>query len=590
VKEILKFYQFLGKYRWQMALFLGVASISVILETIRPYWLKQILDNAGMGNNELVWKYLALFGVSTIGANLISALSYYLGDRVLIPLSREIRETVFNRIMVLDFAYHVNKNTGSLISAFRRGDGAVFSIFQNIHQELFRVLIALMVTLVFLFRLSVPIASALILLFIVNLGLIGWLIKINLISRKNFNKSEDEISGIIADTMINYETVKFFAAEQRERARLADKFQEWTKTFWKFSNSFKIMDVSIGTVSGLGMLAILAMAISRLGNGFTLGDLVMVSGFITGFYYQFFNLFFRIREIAKSVTDLEKYLEILDNEIVVKDPKRPIKVKNPKGRIEFKKVGFVYPKNKEKILDDINLVITPGQKVAFVGRSGAGKTTLVKLLLRFYDTSEGVIKVDGIDIKRIDKSVLRSMISVVPQEPIMFNNTIKFNLAYGKEGAEMEEIRMAANRASILEFIEKLPKGWETEVGERGIKLSGGQKQRLAIARCLLADPKILIFDEATSNLDSESEKRIQEALEEVSKRRTVIIIAHRFSTIRGADKIVVLSNGTIVETGKHDQLIEKNGLYKMLWTLQAKGKLGQEEGIGGTKMMVVQG
>lgn len=590
MKEILKFYQFLGKYKWQMALFLGVASISVVLETIRPYWLKQILDNAGTGNSELVWKYLALFGVSTIGASLVSALSYYLGDRVLIPLSREIRETVFNRIMVLDFAYHVNKNTGSLISAFRRGDGAVFSIFQNIHQELFRVLIALIVTLVFLFRLSVPIASALILLFIVNLGLIGWLIKINLISRKNFNKSEDEISGIIADTMINYETVKFFAAEQRERARLAHKFQEWTKTFWKFSNSFKIMDISIGTVSGLGMLAILAMAISRLGNGFTLGDLVMVSGFITGFYYQFFNLFFRIREIAKSVTDLEKYLEILDNEIVVKDPKRPVKVNNPKGRIEFKGVGFVYPKNKEKILDDINLVIAPGQKVAFVGRSGAGKTTLVKLLLRFYDTSEGVIKVDGVDIKRIDKSALRSMISVVPQEPIMFNNTIKFNLAYGKEGAEMEEIRMAANRASILEFIEKLPNGWETEVGERGIKLSGGQKQRLAIARCLLADPKILIFDEATSNLDSESEKRIQEALEEVSKRRTVIIIAHRFSTIRGADKIVVLSNGTIAETGKHDQLIEKNGLYKMLWTLQAKGKLGQEEGIGGTKMMVVQG
>lgn len=574
---VMRFYQFLGKYKRRLTVFLLVATISVILETIRPYWLKMILDSAGGGKQGEAIRFLVFFGISTVGANWVSALSYYLGDRVIIPLSKDIRETIFQKVMELDFAYHVDKNTGSLISAFRRGDGAVFSIFQSLFRELFRVLIALVVTLIFLFAVSAPMAWALLILFFGNLLLIWRLIDSNLKYRRAFNKSDDEIAGIIADTMINYETVKFFAAEGRERRRLADQFKDWLSKFWDFSNSFRIMEVSVGTTSGLGMILILYMAITQLGKTFSLGDLVMVAGFITGFYYQFFNLFFQIRDVAKNVSDMERYFGILDNEIRVKDPKRPAKIRAAKGKIEFKGVGFVYPKTQEKILDDINLIIKPGQKVAFVGRSGAGKTTLVKLLLRFYDPSQGIIKVDGVDIRKMKKSTLREKLSVVPQEPIMFNNTIKYNLAYGKENATMEEIETAADRANILEFIVKLPLAWETQVGERGIKLSGGQKQRLAIARCLLADPKILVFDEATSNLDSESERKIQGALEEVSKERTVIIIAHRFSTIRGADKIVVLSNGTIVETGKHQQLIEKKGLYYMLWTLQAKGKLEKE-------------
>ena len=589
MKEILKFLKFMKRYRLRMMTFLVVSTVSVIMSTTSPYWMKRILEDAQIGDIKGVWFYLGMFGISLVGGNLIEALSFYLGDKVIIPLSKEIREKVFHKVLELDFAYHVNKNTGSLISAFRRGDGAVFTIFQSVFQELFRVVIALMVTLYFLFRASVPIGMALLGLFFLNLGLIWWLISKNLKYRKEFNKKDDEVAGIISDTMINYETVKFFAAENKEKRRLSDKFQEWSRTFWGYANSFRLMDISIGTVAGSGILMIMLMTVRQLGKTFSIGDLVMVSGFVTNFYYQFFNLFFRIRDIAKAGTDLEKYLGILDNEIKVKDPTKPAKIDRPEGKIELIKVGFVYPKNKQKVVDDINLTINPGERVAFVGRSGAGKTTLVKLLLRFYDPSQGIIKVDGINIKKIKKSTLRSMVSVVPQEPIMFNNTIKYNLAYGKEKASLKEIREAAERANILEFIEKLPKKWKTEVGERGIKLSGGQKQRLAIARCILADPKILIFDEATSNLDSESEKKIQTALEEVSKDRTVILIAHRFSTIRGADKIVVLSNGTIAEIGKHNDLIKKNGLYKMLWTLQAKGKLTQEAGIGEAKTAVAE-
>lgn len=577
MKSLLRFYQFLGKYKWRMLIFLSITALTVVLETIRPYWLKGILDNAQTNNFKAVFNFLILFGVSTIGANMVSALSFYFGDKILIPFTREIREIIFGKVLELDFAYHVNKNTGSLISAFRRGDGAVFSIFQDIHQELFRVLIALIVTLFFLFRSSVPIALSLLILFIGNIFLIWWLIKINLKYRKEFNDAEDNISGIITDSLINYETVKFFAAEDKERLRLGKSFNIWSKKFWDFSNSFRLMDISIGTTSGLGMLLILWMAIKKLNNGFTLGDLVMVSGFITGFYYQFFNLFFRIRDIAKSITDLDKYFGILDNTTQVPDPISPETLENPKGSLVFKHLAFAYPGTFDRVLEDIDLEIKSGEQVAFVGRSGAGKTTLLKLLLRFYDATSGLIKFDDVDIRKFSKSYLRSLMAVVPQEPIMFNNSIKFNLSYGKENAKFSELKKVAAEANILDFIEKQPKKWRTVVGERGIKLSGGQKQRLAIARALLVDPKILIFDEATSNLDSESERKIQSALKLASKNRTVIIIAHRFSTIRNADKIVVLSNGTIAEVGKHVDLIKKAGLYKMLWTLQSKGKLVSE-------------
>lgn len=559
-----------------MAAFMLVNTLSVVLDSMRPWTMKMILDNATISNQTSIIFYLGLFGVSVIGVNLINALQYYLADFVKIPISKQIREVVFKKILDLDFAYHVDKNTGALISAFKRGDGAVDSIFSAIFQEIYWTIIYIGIASWFLFRTDIYIGFVLIGLFCINMILIFWLIKKNLGKRKAFNKSEDEISGIITDTMINYDTVKYFAAEKKEQKRLSDKFVEWTKNVWGYANTFRLMDITVGTVSASGMLLMLYLAISRLNNGLTVGDIVLVSGFVTSIHFQFFHLFSQIRQIAKHAIDLETYSNILNNETTVKEIGNPKKLINPKGKIEFKNIGFVYPKDNSKILDGINLKIKAGNKVAFVGRSGAGKTTLVKLLLRFYDPSEGMILMDGIDIKHISKCDLRKMIAVVPQEPVLFNRTIKFNLAYGREDATMAEIEFSAAQANILEFIEHLPKGWETEVGERGIKLSGGQKQRLAIAMALLTDPKVLVFDEATSNLDSESEKQIQLALEEVSKTRTVIIVAHRFSTVRDADKIVVLSAGSIAEVGKHDELIAKGGIYEKLWSLQTKGKLIQ--------------
>jgi len=343
------------------------------------------------------------------------------------------------------------------------------------------------------------------------------------------------------------------------------------------------MDISIGTVSNIGMFLIFWITITKLAKGqIGIGDFVMVASFMTGFYYIFFDLLWRLRNIARHYVDIKNYFAILDEEVLVKDPKNPENIKEVKGNIDFYNTTFNYGNSHSQILKNINLSIKAGESVAFVGRSGAGKTTLIKLLLRFYDVSEGEILLDGVNIKNLAKSQLRSYVGVVPQEPILFNNTIGYNVAYGNDNATSKDIEKVTKMANLHDFIESLPEKYETPVGERGIKLSGGQKQRLAIARMLLSDPKIIVFDEATSNLDSESEKLIQKSLWRVAKNKTVLIIAHRFSTVRKVDRIIVLEDGEIAQIGNHEELIsDENGLYYYLWNLQVRGEekqLGDDE------------
>lgn len=575
------FYFFVFKYKYHFALLILTLVVAVILENSAPYILKLIVDAATKGELAGIGRLLLIYVGTRIAFSLVDALSYTLGDAVMIPASRDARISVFKKIQDLDFAYHVNKNTGSLISAFKRGDGAFYTLFMNLHQEVLRTVMSLIVVLIFLSGININILLMMLGMAIVNGVAMIWLIKLNVQKRKNFNDAEDRISGIITDNLINYETVKFFAQEKGEAKRLKRSFVPWTKCFWGYANSFRVTDVTIGLISSVGMFFILRLALKMLtSNQIGIGDFVMISGFLMGFYYRFFGLFFQMRNIVKSFADLQRYLEILGNEVVVKDPDKPLYLgEKLEGKIDFVDVGFKYPGNRKKVLDKINLQIKPGETVAFAGRSGAGKTTLIKLLLRFYDLTKGKILIDGVDITKLEKSHLRSFIGVVPQEPVLFNNSIEFNIGYGKEGVNLKEIRAAARMANLDDFIMGLPDKYQTEVGERGIKLSGGQKQRLAIARAMLIDPKILVFDEATSNLDSESEEMVQQALWNTAKNRTVLIIAHRFSTIRRADKIVVLDGGQIAEVGSHQKLIGKrSGVYKKLWELQSKGKLEKDE------------
>lgn len=575
IKTLKTFYGFVFHYKKAFIRFILVLTLAAVLENLTPYLYKLLIDAIPSKNYQLLIRLILLFAGLKIATNLIDASSFYLGEKILVPASRDARLRIFEQIQDLDFAFHINKSTGSLISAFKRGDSAFFTFFYNIHHEVLRVVVSLLVALFFFVKITPLIALLLLLTFFSN-SLVGWyLIKINVKRRAAFNEAEDEISAVIADNLINYETVKFFAQEKREAIRLKEQFKNWAEKFLAYFRSFRFMDIAVGTLSNIGILLIFWIVIGKLiRNEIGVGDLIMVLTFSTGFYYRFFDLVYHFRNIAKDQTDIERYFNLLDEKVLVKDPVKPVNLKKVKGEIRFENVSFTYPEQKEKILTGINLHIVPGESIAFVGRSGVGKTTLIRLLMRFYDVDKGRILLDGIDIQNLTKSHLRSFIGIVPQEPILFNNTIGFNIGYGNGKASRKQIIKATKIANLHDFIETLPLKYETQVGERGIKLSSGQKQRLAIARMLLIEPKIIIFDEATSNLDSESEYLIQDALWKIAKNRTVLIIAHRFATVRKVNKIAVLDKGRIVEIGSHGELLKKKGVYTYLWGLQSKGEI----------------
>lgn len=571
-----EFYGFLARYKRAFIAFsLLLISVSV-LKSIVPYIYKLLIDAVPLKNHDLLIRVVLLYGVIRILISILGLAKDYAGDKVICPAARDVRLKIFRHVQDLDFAFHINKSTGSLISIFKRGDRAFFNLFFRITNNIIPVLTSLSVTLFFFVKIIPSLTLVMMLVFIINLAVGWWLIKLNVAKRRLFNKAEDKISAIITDNLINYETVKYFAQEQREERRLKEKFKDWIEKILDYGNSFRLIDITIGILSSLGIVAILWIAVGGLTKGIiSAGDMVLIISSVSSFYFTFFKLLYGLRDIVKEYTDIRQYFSILDKKILVKDPEKPARIEKIRGDIVFEKVDFSYPQGKQNALIDLNLHIKAGESVAFVGRSGAGKTTIIKLLLRFFDINRGKILIDNIDIRKFTKNQLRSFIGVVPQEPILFNNTIGFNIAYGRNTANKKEVAKAIKMANLYEFIQGLPQKYETMVGERGVKLSGGQKQRLAIARALLINPRIIIFDEATSNLDSESEKSIQNALWKIAKNRTILIIAHRLSTVLRADKIVIVDNGKIVQSGSHKELIKEKGIYQHLWRLQSEGKIG---------------
>lgn len=544
-----------------------------IMENIDPYFYKLFVDLIPKGNQREIAVVLVLFGINRMATLIIENLMRAAGDAALLPAARDARVAVVQKMHDLDFAFHTSKSTGSLISLIKRGDGAFFDFFHSININSVRVVFGFGIMIFFLIRIRWEIA----LLSAISFGMAGiatrFLIRNNIRARKEFNVAEDQISDIIVDNLINFETVKLFAREKWERKRLENGFTDWIKKLWGYSVSFRAIDMWVGGLGNAGFVAVLVMGLDLVKKGeMTVGDYVMVLGFITNFFNQFFQLVYNLRNIAKNSVDIQKYFGILNEEVKVKDPIKPIKIKGVAGEVKFSRVTFAYLANKKKAVYDIDLTIRPGQSVALVGHSGVGKTTLVKLLMRFFDPNKGKITIDGIDIREMTKEDLRSHMGVVPQEPVMFNNTIAYNIAYGQDKPSKREITAAAKMANLHDFIMTLPEKYETNVGERGVRLSGGQKQRLAIARMILKNPDIIIFDEATSQLDSESEKMIQDAFWKVASNKTTIIIAHRLSTVIRAEKIVVMEKGRIKEIGSHRQLLaDQNSLYNRFWRLQSE-------------------
>ncbi|WKZ27788.1 MAG: ABC transporter ATP-binding protein [Candidatus Dojkabacteria bacterium] len=571
------------RYNWKYPYAVIIGAILVILSRVTGnyaiYFYKFLVDS--LEQLDITFVLQILFGFIAIRA--ISFILEILGDTIndiyFINTSRDLKVDVFSHLHDLDYTYHANKRSGSLISTLRRGEGAHFSMNIEINRNLLRLLVNFIFVSFAFSILDSKLLMVVIGIVFVNIVTATFLVKRNISKRRLLNTQEDRISGIVVDNMINYETVKYFAKEKEEISRIKSEYATWKSAVWKYINTFRLIDISTGSLSLLGAGLVLFIALYETTSGnFSVGDFVLVAGFVTTFFPNLEDVVWRFREIAKNYSDLEKYIGILTHKPQILDPANPKKINlsDAKGTIEFRDVDFSYNKS-ESTIKDFNLVINAGETVAFVGSSGAGKSTLTKLLLRFYDVQKGEILIDGVSIKDITKSNLRSLLGVVPQEPVLFNESIGYNIGYGAKKYELEKVKDAAKIANLDEFISSLPKGYDTEVGERGIKLSGGQKQRLAIARMFIENPPVIIFDEATSQLDSKSEKLIQESFWRVSAGKTTIIIAHRLSTILRADRIIVIDNGRIAESGTHHELLAKNGIYHSLWKLQQGEFIGSE-------------
>lgn len=566
------FYRFEAKKKYWFVIFVVLIVAAAVVGNLTPYFYKLFVESLESGDKTYLINLLYIFvGIRFLDL-ILNSLSYVVGDIVSFDAGVDARVKIFKHLQDLDFAFHTQKSTGSLISKMKRGDGAFYSLHHAIHHRILPVIFGFGVMMYFFAEIDPRISWLVFISLVINFAVTRVVVSYNIKKRKEFNKEEDKISGIIVDNIINFETVKLFAKENWERGRLKSAFAPWVKKLWGYANSFRVFDLSVGGLVNASILVILLISLNmQFGGELTTGDFILVLGFVNTLFPKFFDLVYGFRDIAKNYADIEKYFGILNYNIEIKDPQKPKHLKSVNGEIEYKNVSFTYEEGKEEAIKNFSLDIRQGQSVAFVGPSGSGKTTLVKLLLRFYDLDTGKILLDGVDIKRMRKSHFRSFIGVVPQEPVLFNNSIEFNIGYGKKSVTKKQVVSAAKMANLHDFVISLPKKYKTQVGERGVKLSGGQKQRLAIARMILSDPEVIIFDEATSQLDSENEAKIQEAFWKASKNKTTIIIAHRLATAMRADKIIVVDNGQIVEEGSHKALITKEkGIYKKLWQLQS--------------------
>ncbi|HAV14867.1 MAG TPA: hypothetical protein DCX25_00875 [Candidatus Pacebacteria bacterium] len=584
MRVLKRLYQFIFKYPRNFIVYLVLFTVGIVMSNTQPFLVKWVTAAVQTGSFDQAFWILVWFGIALVIGNCIVALSYYIGDQGMTRTSIDLQGSILKHLHDLDFAYHTNKSSGKLIGIMRRGDEAYFGFYHLINREVYAtVLVFLMMLGTFaMLRSSYMVFGILVTIISVLVSL--FLVKLNIKYRKKFSETDDEVSGVRVDNLINFDTVKYFAQEAYEQKRFGTLLTKWYDDLLRYFQTFRYFDIIIGNFSLLALIAVMVLAVMDVqSHALSLPDFLLVSSFSLFLFPRLVNLLFILRELAKRYDDLERYLGLLDEKIKVIDPEHAEEVKNLRGSVQFNHVSFSYHAN-EDVLSDFSLEIKPGESVALVGYSGAGKTTITKLMMRFFDPTGGNITIDDVDITHMKKSYLRSLVGIVPQDPIMFNNTIAFNVRYARPEASDAEVDHVLKLAKLDDFIKKLPEEDKTMVGERGIKLSGGQRQRLAIARLLLEQPKIILFDEATSSLDSESERSIQHAFWSIAKDpknpRTSIIIAHRLSTIMRADRIVVLDKGKIAEIGTHESLVKKeDGIYQKLWQLQQDGFIGEEKG-----------
>jgi ATP-binding cassette subfamily B protein len=501
-----------------------------------------------------------------------------LRDAIFAPVGqaalRQLALQTFQHIHALSLRYHLTRKTGGLSRIIERGVKGVafllnvmlFGVFPLI-LELSMVLIILWLTFGFSY-LSV-VAATIAAYVMYTFKVTEWRVKI----RKEMNDQDNDANQKAVDSLLNYETVKYFNADAREIARYDTAMAAYEKAAVKTEYSLAFLNFGQSVFITSGLISVMVMAAMGVQNGtMTVGDFVMVNAYMIQITMPLNFLGSMYRNIRQSLVDMEEMFGLLGQpaEVVDAADAKPLQVAG--GALEFKDVDFAYDAERP-ILRGLNLSVPAGKKVAVVGPSGAGKSTIGRMLFRFYDISAGGLMIDGQDVRHVTQKSLHAAIGVVPQDTVLFNDTVRYNIAYGKDNATFDEIVAAAQKAQIHDFILSLPHGYETQVGERGLKLSGGEKQRVGIARTLLKDPPILLLDEATSALDTQTERDILGALKAAGEGRTVITIAHRLSTVADADEIVVLEKGQVTERGTHDELLERHGKYSAMWAAQAEDR-----------------
>ena len=499
-----------------------------------------------------------------------------LRDALFQPISEEAQRRagtrVFSHVHALSVRFHQSKRTGAVYRTIERGVRAIDFLLRflafNIAPTLIELVLAAGV-LAWRYGWSFALIAALTVAIYawITFGITEWRLK----HRREMNERDTEAAGRAVDSLLNFETVKSFAAEQRESARYDKALAQYAEAAVRSNTSLVLLNVLQNLVMNVGLVAMVLAAGFLVARGpMGPGDITAVILIMTNLYAPLNILGFAYREIKQTSIDMEKMFVLLDEEPDVADAPHAAPLEPRGGEVVFDHVSFAH-EGRDRGLDSVSFVAPAGKTTAIVGPSGAGKSTVLKLLFRFYDPSAGKVLIDGQNLRDVTQASLRGALGLVPQDVVLFNDTIRYNIAYGRPEATQRELEEAARRAQLLHFIESLPQGWDTRVGERGLKLSGGEKQRVGIARVVLKNPAILILDEATSSLDSGTEAEVQDALEEASRGRTTIVVAHRLSTIAGADQIVVLEDGRVVERGAHAALIAKDGLYASLWKRQAE-------------------
>jgi ATP-binding cassette, subfamily B, heavy metal transporter len=569
-------FPYLWVYKWRVIAAIICLVGAKMANVGVPLVLKKLIDALTISPNDphallvLPLGALAAYGALRFATTLFTELREFLFARVTQRAVRTIALKVFRHLHALSLRFHLNRQTGGMTRDIERGTRGVnslvsFSLFSILPTLVEITLVLGYLALHYDIWFTIITAVALVVYIGFTVSVTEWRTHF----RRTMNDLDSKANTRAIDSLINYETVKYFSNEDYEADRYDQGLQKYEQAAVRSQTSLSLLNTGQSLIIATAVTLILWRATQGvIDKTMTLGDLVLVNSFMIQLYVPLNFLGVIYREIKQSLADMERLFALLEQNREVADTPGAKPLQTQAARVAFSHVDFSY-ETKRQILHDVDFTIPSGTTTAVVGHSGSGKSTLARLLFRFYDLNSGSITIDGQDIRDVTQESLREHIGIVPQDTVLFNDTIEYNIAYGRPGASRDDIVAAARAASIHEFIESLPDGYATMVGERGLKLSGGEKQRVAIARTLLKNPAILIFDEATSALDSKAEQAIQAQLKEIAKTRTTLVIAHRLSTVADAQQIIVLDHGRIVERGTHQSLLAENGLYAQMWERQ---------------------